>query len=102
MLAQRGVHVGEDHALSLEVLVDLVIHDLGFVLGTDSGEELPLGLGNAEAVEGSLDVLGHVVPRPAGRLGSAHEVPDIVIVELGQHRGAPRRLFASKEVVERF
>src|SRR5439155_21815613 len=30
------------------------------------------------------------------------EVSNVVVVELGQHRGAPRGLFASEEMVERF
>ena len=67
MLAQRGVHVHEDHALLLELLVHLVVDDLGLVLGADAGEELALGLGDAEAVERPLDVLGHVVPGALGR-----------------------------------
>ena len=63
MLAQRRVHVHEDDALLLEVLADLVVDDLGLVLGADAGEELALGLGDAEAVERVLDVVGDVVPR---------------------------------------
>ena len=51
MLAQRRVHVHEDHALLLEVLADLVVDDLGLVLGADAGEELALGLGDAQPVE---------------------------------------------------
>jgi hypothetical protein len=58
VLAQRRVHVGEDHALGLELLVDLVVDDLGLVLGADAGEEFALRLGDAEPVEGVLDVLG--------------------------------------------
>ena len=65
MLAQGRVHVGEDHALGLELLVDLVVDDLALVLGADAGEELALGLGDAEPVEGVLDVLGDVVPARA-------------------------------------
>ncbi len=42
--------------------MDLVVDDFGLVLGADAGEELPLGLGDAQAVERLLDVLGHVVP----------------------------------------
>src|SRR5579862_9684086 len=37
VVAQRRVHVGEDHALFLEVFVDLVVHDLGLVLRTNPG-----------------------------------------------------------------
>ncbi|HZQ04028.1 MAG TPA: hypothetical protein VFA88_08405, partial [Gaiellaceae bacterium] len=45
VLAQRGVHVGEDHALLLEVLAVAVVDDLGLVLRGDAGEVLALGLG---------------------------------------------------------
>ena len=101
MVAQRGVHVEEDHALVLEVLVDLVVDDLGLVLRADAGEELALGLGDAEPVEGLLDVVGHVVPGALGLLGGAHEVVDVVEVDLGEHRRAPRRHRAGEEVLER-
>ena len=101
MLAQRRVHVLEDHALLLEVFADLVVDDFGLVLGADSGQELPLGLRDPEPVEGLLDVLGHVVPGALGALGRAHEVVDVVEVDLGEHRRAPGRHRAREEVVER-
>ncbi len=101
MLTQRGVHVGEDHALGLEVLVHLVVDDLGLVLGTDPGQELALRLGDPEPVEGLLDVLGHVIPGTLGALGRAHEIVNVVVVDLGHHRRAPGRLGTGQEVVER-
>ena len=101
VLTQRGVHVHEDHALLLEVLVDLVVDDLGLVLGADAGQELALGLGDPEPVERVLDVLRDVVPGALGALGGADEVVDVVVVDLGQHRRAPRRLRLREEVVER-
>ena len=82
MLAQGGVHVGEDHALLLELLVHLVVDDLGLVLGADAGEELALRLGDAEPVEGVLDVLGDLVPVAAVLLRGADEVVDVVEVDL--------------------
>src|SRR5436190_5111371 len=101
VLAQRGVHVHEDDALGLELLVDLVIDGLGLVLRADAGEELALGLGDAKAVEGLLDVLGDVVPGAAGLLAGTDEVVDVVEVDVGEHRRAPRRHRAREEVVER-
>src|SRR5699024_12843812 len=57
-----GVH--EDYALALELLVDLVIDDFGFVLGRDTGNEtLLLRLGDTEPVVGVLDLLRKVFPR---------------------------------------
>ena len=100
VLAQRGVHVGEDHALGLELLVDLVVDDLGLVLGADAGEELALGLGDAEAVEGVLDVLGDLGPVAAVAVRGADEVVDVVPVDLVEV-AAPLRGRAGEEVVER-
>src|SRR6185436_15783941 len=42
-----------------------------------------------------------VVPRALGALGRAHEVVDVVVVDLGEERGAPGGLLAREEVVER-
>ena len=86
MLAEGGVHVGEDHALLLELLVHLVVDDLGLVLGADAGQELALGLGDAEAVEGVLDVLGDLAPVAAVLLRGADEVVDVVPVDLVEVR----------------
>jgi hypothetical protein len=101
VLAQARVHVHEDDALRLELLVDLVVDDLGLVLRADAGEELALGLGDAEPVEGLLDVLGDVVPGALGLLGRAHEVMDVVEVDLGEVRRAPGRHRPGEEVLER-
>ena len=90
MLAQRGVHVHEDHALGLELFVHLVVDDLGLVLRADPGEELLLGLGNTEPVEGVLDVLRHLGPVLAHFLRGADEVVDVVEVDLVEV-GAPLR-----------
>ncbi len=40
MLAHRGVHVGEEDALLLEVLAVLVVHDLGVVHDKALGHEV--------------------------------------------------------------
>ena len=96
VLTEPRVHVHEDDALLLEVLADLVVDDLGLVLGADAGEELALGLRDAQLVERVLDVVRDVVPRLRGLLGRAHEVVDVVVVDLGQHGRAPRRLRARR------
>ena len=63
MLAKRSISVEEDDALLLEILADLVVDDLGLVLGSHARDEsLLLGLGDAEPVVGALDVVGQVVP----------------------------------------
>ena len=62
MLAQARVHVEEEDALPLELLLELVIHDLGLVLGVHAGEVLLLRLGDAEPVPRLLDVRGQILP----------------------------------------
>jgi hypothetical protein len=85
VLAQAGVGVDEDDALLLQVLTDLVVDDLALVLGGDTGDEaLLLGLGDAEAVVGVLDVLGQVLPRGGLLLGGLHEVLDVLEVDAGE------------------
>jgi hypothetical protein len=78
-----------------------VVDRLGLVLRTDPGQELALRLGDAEAVERLLDVVGDVVPRALGTLGRAHEVVDVVEVDLGEHRRTPGGNRARQEVIER-
>ena len=56
VLAQAGVHVQEEHALLGEILAQLVVDDLGLVLGADAAEVLLLRLRNAQPVPGVLDV----------------------------------------------
>jgi hypothetical protein len=63
VLAQAGVHVEEEHALRLEVGLELVVDDLRLVLRADAGEVLLLGLRDPELVPGVLDVGGQVLPR---------------------------------------
>jgi hypothetical protein len=100
LLAEARVHVEEDHALLLEVLADLVVDDLRLVLRPDPGQELPLGLGDAEPVEGVLDVLGDLVPALPALLGGTDEVVDVVPVDLVQV-AAPLRGGPLEEVLER-
>ena len=61
--------LGEEDAQLLEVLAVLVVHDLGLVLRGDPGEELALGLGDAQLLVRLLHALGEHVPvgRPAPR-----------------------------------
>src|SRR5437588_2654163 len=79
----------------------LVVDGFTFILSPDPRQELPLRLGNTQAVERVLDVLGHLVPRALRALGRAYEVVDVVEVDLGQGRRAPGRHRPRQEVVER-
>src|SRR5699024_465785 len=77
--------------LLLEILADLVVHDLGLVLRGHTGDKpLLLRFGDAELVVGVLDVLGQVLPGGRLLLRRAHEVLDVVevdVVELGTPAG---------------
>ncbi len=100
MLAQPRVHVGEDHAELVQLVLDLVVDDLRLVLGRDAAQELLLRLGDPELVPGALDVLGQVVPRLRLLLRRADEVVDVVEVDVGQV-GAPPGHGPALEVAER-
>ena len=84
VLAQGGVGVDEDDALLLQIFAEAVVDDLRFVLRADAGQELALGLGDAELVEGVLDVGRHVVPGLALAVGRLHVVMDVVEIEVTQ------------------
>src|SRR5207344_684720 len=107
VLAQRRVGVQEQDALVLQVLPDLVVHDLGLVLSRDAGDEaLLLGFGDAQLVVGVLDVRGQLVPGGRLLLGRADEVLDVLEVDAGQvrapagHRLAPEQLQALQPEIE--
>ena len=100
VLAQARVHVEEEHALLGQLLLQLVVDDLGLVLGADAGEVLLLGLGDPELVPGVLDVGREVFPGVGLVLGRLDVVEDVVEVDLGDV-AAPRGQRARVEVVER-
>ena len=90
MLADRRVGVDEEDAFLLQVFAQAVINDLRFVLGADAGQELALGLGDAQLVEGVLDLGRDVVPALALAVGGLHVVVDIVEVERTSDRPPTR------------
>ena len=90
MLAQRRVGIDEDDALLLQVLAQAVIDDFRLVLGTDAGQELALGLGDAQLVERVLDLGRNVVPGLALAVGRLHVIVDVVEVQL-RELATPRR-----------
>jgi hypothetical protein len=100
VVAEGRVHVEEDHALVLELLLELVVDDLGFVLRADAGQVVLLGLRDAQLVPGVLDVRGQVLPRGGLVLGRPDVVEDVLEVDLG-YVPAPLRERAGNEVVKR-
>ena len=99
VLPQRGVHVGEDDALRLEVLPVAVVDDLGLVLRGDAGEVLALGLGDAELLVGVLHRVGQLVPGVDLMVGGLDVIEDVVEEDL-RHVAAPVGHRAPLEVLE--
>jgi hypothetical protein len=91
MLAERLGGVGEDDALLGDDLLDVGVGGFGIELGLDAGEELALLLGNAETLEGPLDVVGHLFPRALGLLALREVVADLVEIDVLEILGGPVR-----------
>ncbi len=90
---------GEDDALLLQVLADLVVHDLRLILRGDAGDQaLLLRLGDAELVVGALDVGGQVVPARRLLLGRPDEVLDVLEVDAGQVRAPVGHRLAAEQL----
>ena len=70
----------------LEILAQRVVDDLRLVLRADPGQELALRLGDAQLLEGVLDVLRHLVPGLALPLGRADVVVDVVEIDAPRDR----------------
>jgi hypothetical protein len=100
VLAQARIHVEEEHALLRQVFLELVVDDLGLVLGADTGEVLLLGLWDAQLVPRVLDVGRQVFPRIGLLLGGLDVVVDVLEVDLCQV-AAPHRQRPREEVVQR-
>ncbi len=62
MLPNGLIHVTEDDTFLLPLLLHVLVDDLGLVLGTDAGEGVLLGFGNAQLVERVLDLVGQLRP----------------------------------------
>ena len=99
VLAQARVHVEEDHALRLEVGLELVVHDLGLVLRADAGEVLLLRLRDAEAIPGVQDLSRQILPRVGLLFRGPDVVVDVLEVDPGEV-GTPARHRPGEEVVE--
>jgi hypothetical protein len=89
VLAQRLGRVHEDDALLGDRLLDVRVGRLGVELGLYPGEELALLLGDAEALEGALDVRRDLVPGPLGFLALREVVTNLVEIEGLQVLGRP-------------
>ena len=85
---ERVLDRGVDDALLGHLILHVVIDDLGVVLGADAGQAVTLGLRDAQALEGVLDVVGHIVP-VACLLGLGRNVGGYVVHVQAARVGAP-------------
>ena len=100
VLAQRRVHVAEQHTLARQVVPVAVVDDFAFVLGGDPGEVLTLGLGDPELVVGGLDRVGKLVPGADLLVDRLYVIENVVEIDPG-HVPAPGRHRPALEVPER-
>ena len=62
IVLDRVADASEDDALRLQILLEAVVDLLALVDGAHAGEELPLGLGDAQLLEGVANLRGDVLP----------------------------------------
>src|SRR5690606_6644074 len=86
VLAQTGLDALEDYALRFQFFADAMVDHLRVVLRARTSQELLLGLGDAQTVEGALDVLGNLVPRTALFFGGAHEEVNLFFAQAREVR----------------
>ena len=87
VVTQCGISIDEDNALAFQVLTDLVVDNLGLVLGCHTGNEaLLLSLWNAQLIVGGLDVVREVFPGLGLLLSGLHVVLNLVEVDARQIR----------------
>ena len=80
-----GIGVDEDYALLFQVLANRVVNHLGFVLGSDAGDQtVLLGFGDAESVVGGTNVIGQVVPAFSLLLNRLDVILEIIGIETRQ------------------
>ena len=80
------------------MLLNGMIDHLGFILRTHARQELLLGFGDAQFVEGVLDVIGHIIPRLFTTLSRLDIVKDVFQIQArkvrspGRHGTTPKVL----------
>ncbi len=77
----RRVGVGEDHALVAQIFLQRAVDHFALELRLDAGQKFLFGLGNAQPVEGLLDLVGHVVPGFALMIGRLEIVEDVLKID---------------------
>ena len=83
---QGGLHVRVDDAALCDLVLHVVVDELGVVLGADAREGLPLCLRNAELLKGVLDLLRDLVPVSLHVALRAHVGGDAVHIQTVDRR----------------
>ncbi len=96
-----------DHPQLCHLFAHVVVDQLGVILGAHTGQAGALGLGNAQALEGVLDVLRHLVPGVCLFGAAGHISGDVRHVQpgdggspIGGHRSALINLQGAQAQVE--
>ena len=81
--------VDENHALIGDRFLNVGIGGFAVKLRFHPGEEFAFLLGNAEAFEGHLHLLRHIIPRPGGGGAAAEVITDLAEVDILEVLGGP-------------
>ena len=93
-----SLHLGDGFEAACRI--DAGIAGQTLVLRAHPGQEFPLGLGDAQAVERLLDLAGHIVPVLTLLFGRLDVVVDVIEID-GAEVGAPGGGGAREEDIER-
>jgi hypothetical protein len=62
MFTQRLIGIQKEDTLIFQILLNAVINHFALILSADPGQEFLLSFGDAQPVEGILDIFRHVIP----------------------------------------
>ena len=98
-IVQGFLNTGVDDAHLGRGVLHIVVDELGVVLRADARQVAALGLGDAQALKGILDVVGHRLPVVL-LFGVGLDVGDDVVHVQALDGGAPRRVGKTVEDLE--
>ena len=98
-IVQGFLNTGVDDAHLGRRVLHVVVDQLGVVLRADARQVAALGLGDAQALKGVLDVVGHRLPVVL-LVGVGLDVGDDVVHVQALDGGAPRRVGKTVEDLE--
>ena len=78
---QSAFHIGINHALLLNLLAHIMVHKLAVILRAHACQAGLLGLGNAQTLEGVLNIVGNILPFALHLSIGAHIGHNIIHIE---------------------